>query len=322
MLFPPPAPFLSFHLYSISFLHLIRICSSLAAFAGEPFVISSSHTQGIAIKRVTRKRFNMKAWHATRCLAIMASLTARGVTGQENDPDHGVVFIYPTADQIYNLMDTVNVTYTSAFPTPNLYTFCDGGDRQVSLQRAPSYNSTVPIVLNFTSATPCWFNLRPGTEPGFGANSKSFTIIGQERRSGSRVFGPDVTPTSTTPDSSDTAQANTGSGSLSRGASAGIGVGAAVGALVLAGGLFFWWRRKRSRRLSRPNIVNGCGDGGEMGQERSDDKNSASNSYMPSDSGHNPALELDAENGPAELASSTAATGITDYKPPRQEMAA
>ncbi|KAM7215281.1 hypothetical protein V8F06_009332 [Rhypophila decipiens] len=195
----------------------------------------------------------MKARHATRCLATMASLTTRGVAGQEDGPDHGLVFIYPTADQIYNLMDPVNVTYTSPFPTPNLYTFCDGGDRQVSLQRAPSYNSTVPVVLNFTSATPCWFNLRPGTEPGFGANSKSFTIIGQERRSGSRVFGPDVTP-SITPsgtggtkptqtgsgnDSSDTAQTNTGSGSLSTGASAGIGVGAAVGALVLASGAFF-----------------------------------------------------------------------------------
>jgi hypothetical protein len=43
---------------------------------------------------------------------------------------NGVVFIYPTKDQIYNFMDTVNVTYTSPFPTPNLFTFCNGGKEQ------------------------------------------------------------------------------------------------------------------------------------------------------------------------------------------------
>jgi len=68
-----------------------------------------------------------------RCLwaAVAATAGLAGqAAGQADDPNHGVVFIYPTKDQIYNLMDTVNVTYTSPFPTPNLYTFCDGGGRQ------------------------------------------------------------------------------------------------------------------------------------------------------------------------------------------------
>lgn len=55
---------------------------------------------------------------------------------------------------------------------------------------APGYNVTVPVTLNFTSPTPCWFNLRPGTVEGFGANSATFNIVGDERKTGSQVFGP------------------------------------------------------------------------------------------------------------------------------------
>jgi hypothetical protein len=71
----------------------------------------------------------------TRCL--LAAVVALGLAvGQasaqdDDDPNHGVVFLYPaTKDLIFNLMDTINVTYTSPFPTPNLYAFCDGGSRQ------------------------------------------------------------------------------------------------------------------------------------------------------------------------------------------------
>lgn len=82
----------------------------------------------------------MKGGHSLRCtslrrrvlyiaVATVVSLIS-AAAGQDEDPNHGVVFIYPTKDQIYNTMDTVNVTYTSPFPTPNLYTFCDGGSRQ------------------------------------------------------------------------------------------------------------------------------------------------------------------------------------------------
>ncbi|KAM7206052.1 hypothetical protein V8F20_002834 [Naviculisporaceae sp. PSN 640] len=284
----------------------------------------------------------MRALDAARWLAIMASLVIRGVAGQEDDPNHGVVFAYPTTDQLYNLMDTVNVTYTSPFPTPDLYTFCDGGNRQVSMQRAPSYNATVPIVLNFTSATPCWFNLRPGTEAGFGANSPSFTIIGQERASGRRVFGPELSPTITLPpytpsgpggtnptetesgnDPSEPGKTDNVSGSaLSTGATAGIGVGAAVGALAIAAGVFLWWRRKRAQERSQPNLENGNGQGGSTGQALQDDKRYVFGGNIPSGSAQNLPSELGATDTPAELASS-AAPGLTmDHQTPRYEMAA
>ena len=61
---------------------------------------------------------------------LMLTLMLTIAAGQDDDPNHGVIFIYPTSNQIYNMMDTVNVTYTSPFPTPNLYLWCDGGDRQ------------------------------------------------------------------------------------------------------------------------------------------------------------------------------------------------
>lgn len=69
---------------------------------------------------------------------LLLGLLLPVVAGQDDDPNHGVVFIYPTKDQIYHTMDTVNVTYTSPFPTPNLYLFCDGGGRQGELQFMPS----------------------------------------------------------------------------------------------------------------------------------------------------------------------------------------
>lgn len=70
----------------------------------------------------------------------------------------------------------------------------------VLMQGVQGYNATVPVLLNFTSATPCWLNLRPGTVSGFGANSFAFNIIGEKRKDGSRVFGPEnTTPGPDTP---------------------------------------------------------------------------------------------------------------------------
>lgn len=213
------------------------------------------------------------------------------------------------------------------------------------MQRAPGYNATVPIILNFKSATPCWFNLRPGTDVGFGANSKPFTIIGQERGSGSRVFGPSDTPTITPPPyttsggggtkptqtgsggdsvSSDTGQVDTGSGSgssLSAGASAGIGVSVAVGVLALAGGVFFWWRRKRSQGGSQPDMANGSGDGGEMCHGHPDDKHYVPDWKIPQGPIQSQPLELGTAREAAELAGQPTGTGTTQQKPPTYEMA-
>ncbi len=44
--------------------------------------------------------------------------------------NHGVTFLFPTRGLTFHQLDIVNVTYLSPFPQPNLYIFCDGGNRQ------------------------------------------------------------------------------------------------------------------------------------------------------------------------------------------------
>jgi hypothetical protein len=151
---------------------------------------------------------------------------------------------------------------------------------------APAYNATFPVVLDLVSAGPCWFNLRPGTVAGFGANSPSFNVLGQERSSGPMVFGPSSTPTASTSSTTTitttsaattsrtgtsaattpapgsesgtsssvtptpTAVSTANGGGLSAAAAAGVGAGVAVGVLAFAGGVFAWfWRRRRRNRI-------------------------------------------------------------------------
>lgn len=39
--------------------------------------------------------------------------------------NHGVTFLYPTPNLTFNYKDTVNVSYTSNFSSPQLFTFCN-----------------------------------------------------------------------------------------------------------------------------------------------------------------------------------------------------
>jgi hypothetical protein len=177
-----------------------------------------------------------------RALLAGILLASTAVGADKDDPNHGVVFLYPTEDLVVRTMDTIEVTYTSPFPSPNLYAFCDGGSRQLLMQPVPGYNATVPILLNYTSATPCWFNLRPGTKPGFGANSPQFNILGEEREEGGKVFGVEsststsstsssasstTTPTKpTTPPAAETATTTTTTNQSSSSSTSGSGVSA------------------------------------------------------------------------------------------------
>jgi hypothetical protein len=50
--------------------------------------------------------------------------------------NHGVVFTFPTTGDVFNYGDVVNVSWTSSFTTPLLYTFCansTSGDIQGTL---------------------------------------------------------------------------------------------------------------------------------------------------------------------------------------------
>ncbi|KAK4204642.1 hypothetical protein QBC40DRAFT_91987 [Triangularia verruculosa] len=138
-------------------------------------------------------------------------------------------FVYPVEDaesETYHFMDTVMVEYVSNFATVSIWTFCKPGIGEFRfVQEAPGSNATVPVVLNLTSATPCWFNIRSAENDKFGANSQTFNVIGQERKGGRRTFGlgnppskqssvpsslPSPTPTTTTPKTTPTSTLSTG----------------------------------------------------------------------------------------------------------------
>jgi hypothetical protein len=52
--------------------------------------------------------------------------------------NHGVTFLFPTAGQVLNYQDTINVTWTSPFPKPILYTFCYSATTNKQYQGKPS----------------------------------------------------------------------------------------------------------------------------------------------------------------------------------------
>ena len=52
-------------------------------------------------------------------------------TGARAESENGVTFLYPAGGEMFYYLDTVNVTYTSSFSSPYLYTFCSTADDTV-----------------------------------------------------------------------------------------------------------------------------------------------------------------------------------------------
>ena len=72
--------------------------------------------------------YGLTGWRSKLCLALLLFIHAFGATAED---DHGVTFLFPNittqSDLTLYYMDTVNVSYISPFPSPNLYTFCNSG---------------------------------------------------------------------------------------------------------------------------------------------------------------------------------------------------
>lgn len=115
--------------------------------------------------------------------------------------DHGVVFLYPPSGLTVNYKDTVNVSYTSNFSNPQLITFCnEAGSNSIVTGKyiplflpailtlnseltsyPPAYNGSKTVYFEWPNAVLCWFDLRPDSSSGNGANSPSFTVLSSER---------------------------------------------------------------------------------------------------------------------------------------------
>ncbi|KAK1770176.1 hypothetical protein QBC33DRAFT_603324 [Phialemonium atrogriseum] len=195
------------------------------------------------------------------------------------DDKHGVTFLFPTEGQTFYYLDTINVTYLRDFPHPHLYTFCDGGNRFIRTTPSAPYNGSTLVLLSFTSSTPCYFNPRPGTVAGQGANGTPFVLVdGQHSQTIIGLTEPFTTSTATNT-SSASPSSSSSSGGLSGGAAAGIGVGVALGVIALAGGIGFWvWRRRKARKaaaggsyagvdMSGPHFGTGSRGAGSAGGE-------------------------------------------------------
>ncbi|KAF7930079.1 hypothetical protein BELL_0030g00230 [Botrytis elliptica] len=126
-----------------------------------------------------------------------------GYTGAD---DHGVVFLYPTDNLTINYLDTVNVTYTSPFPEPQLWIYCQnitdltGPLITESYTTVTAFNGSAPINWRWLGGSPCWFDLKPNASNGYGANSEHF-IVDQNQRASPTTLGlplPTDSSTSTT----------------------------------------------------------------------------------------------------------------------------
>ncbi|KAK4033470.1 hypothetical protein C8A01DRAFT_40072 [Parachaetomium inaequale] len=134
-------------------------------------------------------------------MLLTTALLAAGVAGQILGKKP--VFLYPAdgSKYVYNKLDTVVVTYAAQDETAELYTFCDPGrETMIDHQTVPGFSASVPVLLNFTSEMPCWFDLRTGPNGIDGKNSVWFNVLSEERSTGPQTLGVDSnTPRSPTP---------------------------------------------------------------------------------------------------------------------------
>lgn len=217
-------------------------------------------------------------------LYIFVILFLSSVLEAGNNPtdNHGVQFLFPSQSLTLSLNDTVNVTYTSSFSVPLLYTFCYNGSGtnlhqgvlvflvladattyliflSERVQNVPPFNGSQLVQLEWDLPV-CNFDLRPNSSAGFGANSPTIEVLptpraqpttiglAQSTAIGGLISASNDASITTSPDSSS---------NLSSGATAGIGVGVALGAVaILVVGGCFLLRRRKARKVEKLKIVN------------------------------------------------------------------
>ncbi|TLD14527.1 hypothetical protein PspLS_11190 [Pyricularia sp. CBS 133598] len=173
-----------------------------------------------------------------------------------------VKWLYPSTPMAFHAFDVVNVSYLSYQVSPTMFTWCTFNGSSIDFkdaQPAQPGNGWVLVELKFEylPGQSCWFNLQSGSEPDKSVNSEKFSIILQ-RRSSPTTLGLQEPSRTTTVTPAPTTTAPTTAGAtpsdasehrqLSAGAKAGIGVGVALGALLLFGLVFFLGFRFRGRR--------------------------------------------------------------------------
>ncbi|KAK7699421.1 hypothetical protein SLS64_011717 [Diaporthe eres] len=208
------------------------------------------------------------------------------------DDQRSVTWIYPKGGEVFHQLDTVNVSYQSSYPEPWLYTFCYENEtantvRQIRMQEAEPNDASMLILMNFTTLTSCWFNLRKNTSSNTGSNTKKWSLTEIKRQSGPITTGaplPSTTTTTSLLSSSSSSTASTSASAstsanasvssnddLSTGAKAGLGIGVGIGTALLCAGAFWLYyrhvKRKEHHQEVYRRIVGGQGGAAAPGQD-------------------------------------------------------
>ncbi|KAK4183619.1 hypothetical protein QBC35DRAFT_507757 [Podospora australis] len=158
----------------------------------------------------------MRAKSTTTLLAAVLSLFQGVVVAQSaSDGSKKPIIHYPSGtEEIYHKGDTVVVDYTAFFERVTVWVFCDQpkAARFIYEKKAPGFKGSIPIKLDFTSATICWFNVRSGPDKGgTETNGPGWHILGTERSGGPKTFSIDDDATETTSTTTTTTTSSTAS---------------------------------------------------------------------------------------------------------------
>ncbi|KAH7035843.1 uncharacterized protein B0I36DRAFT_97279 [Microdochium trichocladiopsis] len=221
-------------------------------------------------------------------LAVATAVFAPQVDAQE---DFLSRFTFPGPEYLgktFHYLDTLEVAWISNYTAPTLWLFCRKKDDDTIFthyrELAPGGNATREVTLQFKDMDHCWLNLRSEGEKWgingvgwqFDNSARGQTTIGLGSSSStSSAAVPSQTSSSQTP--SVTATSPTGSSappppssptgipddSLSTGAKAGIGAGAAAaGLIIIAALIFFFMRRRKNNNNKRPPAELASQEGG------------------------------------------------------------
>ncbi|KAI3393461.1 hypothetical protein diail_4257 [Diaporthe ilicicola] len=198
---------------------------------------------------------------------ILASQAGLCAADTSTDDQQSVTWIFPQGGEVFRYLDTVNVSYQSSYPDPWLYTFCYEDEtantvKQIRIQEAKRLNAFMLIPINFTSSTPCWFNLRENTRENTGSNCEKWNVTEVKRQSGPITTGAPVSSATTTKPSlssssslaasasasATTTTTTTSSDGFSPAAKTGLGIGVGLATAVICAGLFWLYYRHLKRK--------------------------------------------------------------------------
>ncbi|POS72915.1 hypothetical protein DHEL01_v208692 [Diaporthe helianthi] len=278
----------------------------------------------------------------TALLASRVGLCAADSSNDNDDVDDelgSVTWTFPRGGEIFHHLDTVNVTYQSSYSAPWLYIWCYENKtantaRFIRKTEVEPLNASALMHMDFSTSTPCWFNLRDGTKSNKGLNSENWSLKQTERRSGAIITGASVSPTTaatslpsssasaaaiavTTAAAAAQASSSSSSGSsngddISAGAKAGLGIGVGIGTSLVCAGAFWLYYRHVKRKEHHQEVYRRIMGGGGGSAGPGHDTFAATPNNNNSNGEHLEPWRYGGTPQPAPSAAGSAWSGVSD----------